>query len=212
MALSKRGLLPHRSRLLESLGVAPDRAVALRQVHSRRVIIVDPRQPGAADDPVDADGMICPRADVLLTVTVADCLPIIFLDRRSGAFGLVHAGWKGTGIVIEALRLMGSSFGTRPRDVEATIGPGIGACCYVVPEDRAHTFAAEFGAGSVSRREDGRPTLDLRAANVSLLAQAGVEDITVVSDCTSHTPWLGSFRRQGPRDYTLMLAWVGPRQ
>jgi polyphenol oxidase len=103
---------------------------------------------------------------------------------------------------------MGNTFGTWPNDVRATIGPGIGACCYAVPEERANRFAADFGADSVTRREDGRPALDLRAANVSLLAAAGVEDIAMVRDCTSCTASLGSFRRQGPQEYTLMLAWV----
>jgi copper oxidase (laccase) domain-containing protein len=49
------------------------------------------------------------------------------------------------------------------------------------------------------------------AANIRLLQDAGVEVIRMVADCTSCTPRLGSFRRQGPADYTLMLAWIGPR-
>jgi polyphenol oxidase len=205
MRLSLRDVLPHRSRLFDSLGFASNRVYALRQVHSQGVVVVGA---GDAPDPMEADGMITDRTDVLLTVTVADCLPIMLFDTRTGAFGLVHSGWKGTGIAADAVRLMGKTFGTWPNDVRATIGPGIGACCYAVHEDRAHGFAAEFGADVVTRLADGRPALDLRAANVSLLTSAGVEDITVVSDCTCCTSSLGSFRRQGPQDYTLMLAWV----
>jgi hypothetical protein len=208
MRLSLRDSFPRRLRLTEALGFPPDRVFALRQVHSKTVIIVEAGHPGDSGDPVEADGMITTRSDALLTVTVADCLPITLFDRRSGAFGLVHSGWKGTGIVTEALKLMGQAFGTPPLDVRAAIGPGIGPCCYTVPEERAHSFAVEFGAGSLTRPEHGRPTLDLRAANVSLLTEAGVEEIAVVSDCTSCNPSLGSFRRQGPQDYTLMLAWV----
>jgi hypothetical protein len=208
MRLSLLDSLPHRSHFIRALGFASDKVFALRQVHSRGVVIVERGDLGGSADAVEADGMITARRDVLLTVTVADCLPIILFDVRTGSLGLVHSGWKGTGIVTEALRLMGKTFDTRGRDVRATIGPGIGACCYTVPEDRALRFAAEFGAGSVRRREDGRQTLDLRAANVSLLSGAGVEDITVVGDCTCCTPSLGSFRRQGPQEHTLMLAWV----
>ena len=208
MARSKGDILPHRARFIESLGISPGDMCMIRQVHSREILVID--QGATPGIPAGvADGMITARTDVLLTVTVADCLPILLFDLRTGAFGLVHSGWKGTGIAVEALRLMGSIFGSRPKEVRVTIGPGIGACCYAVPQERAERFAAEFGAGSVTRARDGQTSLDLRAANVSLLGEAGVEDITVVSNCTCCTPWLGSYRRQGPHDYTLMLAYVG---
>jgi hypothetical protein len=38
-----------------------------------------------------------------------------------------------------------------------------------------------------------------------------VENIRVVTDCTSCSLRLGSYRRQGPADYVLMLAWIGGR-
>jgi copper oxidase (laccase) domain-containing protein len=119
----------------------------------------------------------------------------------------VHSGWKGTGIVLEALRAMNARYGTRPADVEVMVGPGIGPCCYTVPAERARAFEAEFGPGSVARI-GGQARLDLRAANVALLDAVGVAVITVVSNCTACTPALGSFRRQGQRDYVLMLAWA----
>ena len=67
----------------------------------------------------------------------------------------------------------------------------------------------EFGAVTVVRSKDGAPSLDLREANVALLRDAGVETVTVVEDCTSCSEALGSFRRQGPASYTLMLSCVG---
>ncbi len=207
MALARPEAQPTRARFVESLGHARDRVFALRQVHSRRVLVVDA---GMRPWPIvpEADGMVSAREDALLTVTVADCLPIVLFDRGTGAFGIVHSGWKGTGIAAEGMRVMAESFGSRARDVQATIGPGIGACCYTVPEERARRFEAEFGPGSVVRADDGSPRLDLRAANIALLRRAGVEDVMVVSDCTGCTPALGSFRRQGPARYILMLAYV----
>jgi hypothetical protein len=158
---------------------------------------------------VESDGMITDRPDAVLSATVADCLPIFLLDTVNGAFGLVHSGWKGTGIVVNALRAMHDRYGTLPRNVTATIGPGIGPCCYRVPEERAAFFAAQFGAATVVRDADGRPSLDLREANLALLREAGVEEMTVVADCTSCSAALGSFRRQGPESFTLMLACFG---
>jgi polyphenol oxidase len=182
--------------------------LGLRQVHSKTVLTVEALSPDGFADRV-ADGLVTNLAEAVLTITVADCLPLFLVDRATGAFGLAHSGWKGTGIVLEALAALRRRFGTDPRDVAVTIGPGIGPCCYRVPEERAELFAKGFAAASVVRGADGEPRLDLRAANVALLRAAGVGEIAVVTDCTCCTPALGSFRRQGPEDYTLMLAWIG---
>ena len=149
----------------------------------------------------------CP--DVVLSVTVADCLPIFLQDTANGAFGLVHSGWRGTGIVVNALRAMRDRYGTRAPDIAATIGPGIGPCCYHVLEERADFFARQFSAAAVARNHGGTSCLDLREANIALLRDAGVEAVTVVEDCTSCSEALGSFRRQGPERYSLMLSCMG---
>jgi YfiH family protein len=143
---------------------------------------------------------------------VADCLPIFFEDRESGAFGIVHSGWKGTGIVRTAIKTMNESFGTQASAVSVTVGPGIGPCCYDVPLERYDAFRSEFGAAAVRRDEEGKCFLDLRSANLALLCDAGITDVTVIEDCTACSPVLGSFRRQGPRAFTRMLAFIGARR
>jgi YfiH family protein len=156
-----------------------------------------------------ADGMVCATAGKILTVTVADCLPVFMADRMSGAFALVHSGWKGTGIVSAAVRLMRTEYGSKAEDLAATIGPGIGACCYRVPRERWEAFRNEFGPAAVAGGQDEDCRLDLRRANVDLLRGEGIRDIAVVTDCTACSPGLGSFRRQGPQGFTRMLAFIG---
>ena len=152
--------------------------------------------------------MVTARQGTALTVTVADCLPVFLTDRRLGVFSLVHSGWKGTGIALAAVRTMAERFGSRPSDLSITIGPGIGVCCYEVPEERAALFGREFGEESVVREPGRGPRLDLRAANVRLLTRAEVGEIVVVTDCTRCSDFLGSYRRQGAAEYTLMLAYI----
>ena len=132
-----------------------------RQVHSRRVVPVPegapaagaPYRRGPADfATIEADGLITRLPGVWLAVTVADCLPIWLAERRGGAggraIGLVHSGWKGTGILREAVRRMRDELGVPPEALAVTIGPGIGPCCYAVPEERFAAFRAEFGAAA----------------------------------------------------------------
>ena len=208
MALSRDRLLPWRTRYLEGRGIPKERLYGLRQVHSRRVQLVEGQSVDETAS-IEADGLLTDRRDAVLSVTVADCLPIFLTDWRTGAFGIVHSGWKGTGIAREALTVMASRFGSEAAEVSAVIGPGIGACCYSVPEERAVFFASEYGPETVVRDPRGAPRLDLRAANIEILRRAGVEDITVVTDCTCCSQNLGSFRRQGAAHFTLMLAWIG---
>ncbi|MDR0322720.1 MAG: polyphenol oxidase family protein [Treponema sp.] len=190
-------------------------------MHSREVLTVDRNNPPT----VSADGMVCGDQDIALCVTVADCLPVFLLDTESGMFGLVHSGWKGTGIVLQALERMRKIGGTRVEAVAAILGPCIGSCCYRVDAQRAFAFEKEFGvvasaatfesmqenAPPVTRREqcpDGPVWyLDLKAANVRLLADAGVRNIAVCGDCTFTDTRLGSFRREG-QDFTHMAAMI----
>jgi purine-nucleoside/S-methyl-5'-thioadenosine phosphorylase / adenosine deaminase len=203
-----------RCAVLRRLGIDSRRMASVWQVHSKSVVTV-PRRIGGmeheefAERPLaQADGMITGDPHRVLGVTVADCLPIFLYDRTNGARALVHSGWRGTGIAIVALEAMTKAFGTRAADVAAFIGPGIGPCCYDVPQERADLFLREYGARSV-RERNGKVFLDLLSTNVDLLGRTGVTTIVRAENCTSCTPWLGSFRREGPDRYTHMLALFG---
>jgi hypothetical protein len=207
MGLAVRGSDPSFGRILATLGVETERVRSVRQVHSRTVVHAD----GQGWPSPWADGIVTRDPGLLLTVTVADCLPLFLLDSVSGAFAVVHSGWKGTGIVVEALRLMAGAFATRPADVWAAIGPGIGPCCYEVPAERCGEFRARFGGRCV--RDGSR--LDLREANLALLEEEGIAGVSVADECTACSSRLGSFRRQaaghpaGQAQFTRMLAFIG---
>jgi YfiH family protein len=207
MGLSAPGAAQRRRELVRTVGWTGETEYALRQVHSRIVVPVDDKDP-AECLAMEADGLACGKAGRLLTVTVADCLPVFIVDAGNGAYAIVHSGWKGTGIPAEAVGLMRSEYGSKAADISVTIGPGIGACCYSVPKERWEAFRAEFGSDAAVGGE-GSYRLDLRRANVDLLRKAGISDITVVEDCTACSPGLGSFRRQGPDSFTRMLAFIG---
>jgi copper oxidase (laccase) domain-containing protein len=140
---------------------------------------------------------------------------VFLYDTETGAYALLHSGWKGTGIVLNALSMMTRLWGTRPAGLAALLGPCIRPCCYRVDEGRAALFEAEFGGssgayplGPVVRRSAEGPALDLQAANARLLSGAGVRNLSYCVDCTFTDPRLGSFRREGPA-YTRMLALLG---
>lgn len=176
-----------------------------KQTHSQNVDTVDKGAPLVFED---TDGLVTfQREDVILSVTVADCLPVFLFDVESGAFSVVHSGWKGTGVVLKALQLMRA----RPEAVSAVLGPCICGRCYHVDEERRRIFEEKFG------RQDGEyplgavvldGCLDLKAANARLLAKSGVKNLAYCEDCTFTDERFGSFRREG-KNFTRMLAGIG---
>jgi YfiH family protein len=197
-----------RRRFLDCLGVDEARLRYCRQVHSRSVLWLEggPEEAGRVAR-IEADGLLTRSRDAVPAVTVADCLPIFLADPRTGTFGVLHSGWKGTGILRSALRLLEAKTGSGAGRVVVTIGPGIGSCCYEVDEERYASFRRRFGPGSVLR-SSGRRYLDLQAANLRILQEEGVESITVVRACTACTPELSSYRRDGS-GFAHMLAFIG---
>ena len=197
----------NREALFCALGLAARRVFACRQVHSRKVLPIRALEAGS-HTLLEADGLVTDLQQAVLTVTVADCLPLFIRDKKTGAFGLLHSGWKGTGIATRAIDCMRSLYGSEPKNLEVIVGPGIGSCCYAVDEERYLRFRELFGLESASSRGN-RFFLDLRKANLLLLQEMGVEDIRVVRDCTSCNPALASFRRDGPQACVHMLAVLG---
>ena len=71
---------------------------------------------------------------------------------------------------------MAETFGSRPQDILAGIGPSIGACCFEVGEEVAAAFRAAFpeAPGLLSHSPEGKRTIDLWAANRLQLEAAGL--------------------------------------
>ena len=71
---------------------------------------------------------------------------MLVADRRRRVVGAFHAGWRGTvrRIVELGVGRMRLEFGSRPEDLVAAIGPGIGPCCYAVGEEVRGQFDSQF--------------------------------------------------------------------
>jgi len=205
--------------------------VTLRQVHSDIIHAID----SEPDAPLTGDGLITVTPGLLLGIQNADCLPIILVDSKRRAVGVFHAGWRGTvkRIVEKGVGEMQRRFGTRPSDLKAAIGPGIGGCCYEVGEEVRTKFESQFGYAAKLFREvkDSDPVrekypllfltarapghgelppkifLDLVEANRRQLLAVGVsaKSIESLPLCTScHTDLLFSYRAEKGKTGRLM--------
>jgi polyphenol oxidase len=89
-----------------------------------------------------ADAIITRQRGVALTMSSADCVPLMFYDPVEGVIGMAHAGWRGTarGIAAATIDAMCEQFGSQPRNIYACLGPSIGSCCYEVTEEVQRLF------------------------------------------------------------------------
>jgi polyphenol oxidase len=157
------------------------------QVHGDRVAVAS-ADAGPAEE---ADAVISTQHGLAACVAVADCVPILLADPRSGAVAAVHAGWRGTlaHVAARAVEALAREAGALPADLLVAVGPAIGPCCYEVSPDLARLFRNDLGAG-VGVAGPGGPRLDLWLANEFVLRQAGVarERIEVLGRCTACEP------------------------
>ena len=210
---ARENVLENRRRFLEALGVPDANLVTLRQIHSSLVRRV--RRADASRVPAwKGDGMMTDTPGLLLAIQTADCIPVLVADTKRQAVAAFHAGWRGTlkRIVESGVNRMRVEFGSRPEDLAAAIGPGIGACCYAVGEEVRTDFSSQFGYARelffevsdadpvrekypllfLTARAPGHSNLgpslhlDLMEANRRQLLDAGLgaEAITVIGDCT----------------------------
>lgn len=163
-----------RRRFLGSLGLDAEHLVCMRQVHGVAVTAVNRSHRGrggldAATAPADSDAIITSEPGLPIGVSIADCVPLLLFDLRTGAIGVAHAGRMGTmgNIAAHVVDALAAEYSSRPEDLHAVIGPSAGPDLYEVSEE----IAEEFEALSLPRR--GR-LLDLWAANRLQLERAGV--------------------------------------
>lgn len=166
---------------------------------------------------LQGDGIITKNTNLIPTVTVADCMPIFIYEQNSKVFGIVHSGWKGTGIVVDAINLACKNYNSKPENFCVILGPHIRNCCYIVTEERADFFAKNFGDDCVELLENKDEffhektflcnwnygngklfKLSLEKANLFALKKIGVksENINIIKECTCCNEKFGSNRRE----------------
>jgi YfiH family protein len=137
-----------RNRRLFTQAISGDLSTPLvdvHQIHSNLVLLACSAD-ASRIQPRSADGLMTGEPGLLLGIRTADCIPILVADRKRRVVAAFHAGWRGTvqRIVESGIGRMRLQFGSRPEDLIAAIGPGIGPCCYSVGEEVLSSFESQF--------------------------------------------------------------------
>ena len=189
-------------RMGEAIGFEPRRMVFTDQTHTNHIREAAEEDAGKGfvykKDYRDVDGLITKTPNLVLVTFFADCVPLFAADPVHHVIGSAHSGWRGTCADIggELVRKMEKTYGSRPEDLIAAIGPCICADCYEVGPDTVEEFRAVRTAEEfdqiVRPNERGRWQLDLVRACVQNFLRSGMkpENVSVPDLCTRCNPEL----------------------
>lgn len=186
-------------RVAQEFGVETNRFVFSAQTHTSNVRTVTEADAGRGltrpQDQNDVDALVTDERRLVLSIFVADCVPVSFVDPVHRAIGMAHSGWRGTAARIGAavVQRMRENYGTNPEDLICAIGPSVCRDCYEVSDDVAQRMADGFHGHEseiLEDRHNGHYQLDLWETNRIVLEDAGVpaEQISVTGVCTCCNP------------------------
>ncbi|NLZ54786.1 MAG: peptidoglycan editing factor PgeF [Thermoanaerobacteraceae bacterium] len=190
---SRTNVLENYRLFCEALGISPENLVTSDQVHKDKIHVATLKDKGIfrESDIKDIDALITKDKQVALVTYYADCVPLFFLDLKTPAVGLAHAGWRGTVSKIgqkTVLKMM-KEFGTLPENMLVGIGPCINSCCYEVDAlvvdkvKKAFVYWDEL----IQESGQGKWMLDLVLTNKRQLEEVGImpQNITESGFCTA---------------------------
>lgn len=180
-----------RKEIANKLANNTDNFAIPEQVHS--TVVEFARLPGIYPA---TDGLVTTNSNILLTLKVADCVPIFLYEPLKRIIGLVHSGWRGTveNIVSNAIKLMQEN-GAESRDIRCFLGPAIGKCCYEVDWEVSQKINDE----AKEKMDYEKWKVDLHGQIRYQLTELGVPNnsIRVSKICTYESPECHSYRRDG---------------
>ncbi|MGB1110940.1 MAG: peptidoglycan editing factor PgeF, partial [Gammaproteobacteria bacterium] len=163
----------NRSILLGATGLT-EPPLWLNQVHGCQVAQADAMPDQAQLDLMDADAAVSRKAGQACVIMTADCLPVLFCDRKATVVAAAHAGWRGlaAGVLENTVKRMA----VNSEDIMAWLGPAIGPDAFEVgPEVRQAFMEHSAQAKSAFRPSpSGRWLADIYTLARQRLAETGV--------------------------------------
>lgn len=196
----------NRNRLHTRCGV-PESPKWLNQVHSSVVVVAD-----EVTEPVDADASVTESSDTVCAVLTADCLPVLFTNKKGTCVAAAHAGWRGLadGVLENTIEKMPC----QANELMAWLGPAIGPEAFEVGQDVFDAFCADESACEVAftLTENGKYLADIYQLATLRLNKAGVEDIYGGGFCTVNDPRFFSYRQESVTGRMASLIWISGDQ
>lgn len=158
----------------------------------------------------NTDALITNEINNYLTLSFADCMPVLIYDKGNKAIANIHSGWRGTckKITLKTVRKMQEIYNSKINDLIICFGPCIGKCHFEVSDDVKQIYEEEFGylksnkeiIKSIGKDESGnnKYLIDAVLANRLVLENIGIPKDNIIESkiCTvCNSEYMHSYRK-----------------
>lgn len=158
------------------------------------------------------DALVTATPGVFVSITIADCTPVLIYDAQKKVVAAIHAGWRGTSlqIVKKTMAYIQQTYAVLPSDCFAYVGTCIDECSYEVGADVASHFEDAHKRWDASAQKF---YLNLKKANEQQLLECGIPENQIAQSPYStviHNDRYFSYRKEKGQT-GRMLALIGVR-
>lgn len=175
----------NHNTLANELSYIKNSLIHMKQIHSDKVHIVTDENNFL--NPPTCDALITNKTNTPLMVMVADCSPILFYDDEKKVIAVAHAGRAGAfkNIVKNVVGCFVNEFGSNTKNIYASIGASIRACCYEVGSE-IYDEACENNLEYAMNKRENNYYLDINKILETQLLACGIEKehIEISDNCT----------------------------
>jgi len=180
--------------LCKKIGITSEKLIIPYQTHGTEVQEIDDAYfKLSAEEKTNylngVDAIFTQLPQVCISITTADCVPLLFFDPIKKVVAAAHAGWRGTcgRIAEKTIYALIERFNCNAADILVTIGPSISSNVYEVGAEVVNAFkAAGFDTTQIVNMRNDSIFLDLWQANEQVLEKVGIlpENIEISGICT----------------------------
>lgn len=212
--------LKNYKKITENLKLNSNNIVRPLQTHTNCVKNIYSEKGIFLDELNEVDGLLTNQKNEILSLTFADCTPILLYDPVKNVIGNVHSGWKGTVNKIGkvAVEKMINDYDSKPENIICCIGPTIRKCHFEVDEDVKDMFEEAFKNSEIinlgeKKQEKQKYFINTVLANMTIMKELGLKDENIIdskicSVCENEMIHSYRFERENAGRNTALMALI----
>ncbi len=162
----------------------------LEQIHGNEVAVISQ----VSKQAIIADAAVTSEKNICLAIMTADCLPILLMSKSGDEIAAIHGGWRplAANIIVNTVIKMK----TPVADIIAWLGPCISKNVFEVGSEVKSAFVQQGDCfnRAFTEKTNGKYLADLQNIAKMQLENLGIDQISILSECTYSTDKYYSYR------------------
>lgn len=197
----------NRKNFFKKIGIDYDNVISACLIHGADVKNIKSNKQKIVPK---TDALVSREKNTFLSVTSADCIPILFYDPRAKIVGIAHAGWRGVvGKIAEKTIEKIVKLGGNAKNIRVAMGPGINKCHFDIGKNIGKKF---IPYKELAEKRDDKYFVELKEIIKKQLLHSGItkKNIENKNDCTFCNPKkYFSYRKEQEKNVGLMIILIG---